>query len=177
MQNLREQAELNNVPIIKPNIEKTILEYISAHNPRFVVEIGMAVWYSTLVIAKAIEHTGGTITTFEVSYPSYTEALSNFRKYNQIHNITAYNLDPLTIDLNNLFTNKKIDFLFIDAIKRDYLKFYEKLLPFLSEDGIVIFDNIFKFKDKLDSLYIYLEKNQINYQLFPMDGDGIMVIK
>gem|GEM_PF-3364403 len=43
MQNLREQAELNNVPIIKPNIEKTILEYISAHNPRFVVEIGMAV--------------------------------------------------------------------------------------------------------------------------------------
>ncbi len=177
MQNLREKAELNKVPIIKPNIEKSILEYINTYNPRVVVEIGTAVWYSTLVIAKAIESTGWIIITFEVSYPSYMEALSNFRKYNQIHNITAYNIDPLTINLHNLFANKKIDFLFIDAIKRDYLKFYEKFLPFLSNNAIVIFDNIFKFKDKLDSLYIYLEKNQINYQLFPIDGDGIMVIK
>jgi len=177
MQDLRGKAQNNNVPIIKPNIEKAILEYISVYNPKFVVEVWTAVWYSTLVIAKAIEYIGGTITTFEVSYPSYREALSNFKKYNQTHNITSYHLDPLKIDIAKLLTNKKIDFLFIDAMKKEYLNFYERFSPFLADNAIVIFDNIFKFKDKLDSLYVFLEKNQINYQLFPMDWDWIMVIE
>jgi len=117
-----------------------------------------------LVIAQTIQDWNGIITTFEVSYLSYMEALENFHNFKQ-YNITAYNVDPLLINLKKIFT-KKIDFLFIDAVMKLYLNFYLKFEDLMENNCIILLDNVVKFKSKTIPLYKFLEKNQINYEIF-----------
>jgi predicted O-methyltransferase YrrM len=104
------------------------------------------------------------------------QTISNFKNFQQ-YNITAYNLDPLQINLKKIFT-KKIDFLFIDAVMKLYLDFYLKFEDLLENNSFVLLDNVVKFKSKSQSLYEFLEKNQIDYKIFPVPpNDGIMVFR
>ena len=104
------------------------------------------------------------------------ESIHNFNTFKQ-YNITAYNVDPLLVDIKKIFT-KKIDFLFIDAVMKLYLDFYIKFEDLLENNCIVLLDNVVKFKSKTKSLYEFLEKNQINYKLFDIPpNDGLMVIE
>jgi predicted O-methyltransferase YrrM len=173
---LKKKALLDNVPIIKPEAEKVLVEYLRQSKPKNVVEIWTAVGYSSLVISQTIQDWTWNLTTFEVSYPSYMQAISNFKNFQQ-YNITAYNLDPLQINLKKIFT-KKIDFLFIDAVMKLYLDFYLKFEDLLENNSFVLLDNVVKFKSKSQSLYEFLEKNQIDYKIFPVPpNDGIMVFR
>ena len=175
IEQLREYAIKNNVPIIKPQVEQILIEYLNKHKPLNVVEIWTAIWYSSLVIAKQIGKRDGKLTTFEISYPSYNEALANFYNFQQ-YNITAYNIDPLLINLKNIFRNKKIDFLFIDAVMKLYLDFYLKFEDLLENNAVILLDNVVKFRSKTTPLYEFLEKNQIDYKIFLIPpNDWVMV--
>jgi hypothetical protein len=45
------------------------------------------------------------------------------------------------------------------------------------ENSLIIIDDVIKFHNKLDSLYEYISKKQINYQILSMEeGDGVMLI-
>jgi ligand-binding SRPBCC domain-containing protein len=47
----------------------------------------------------------------------------------------------------------------------------------VDENSTIVLDDVIKYKTKLDKLYGYLAKKQINYQILPMEeGDGIIVI-
>ena len=174
---LREHSFKNNVPIISKYTQNLIVSVLNKYKPICCVEIWTAIGYSSLVIANSIQKFNGILTTFEVSHPSYYEALNNFISYNQINNILAYNIDPLSIDISLIFNKKKVDFLFIDAQKRTYLDFYLKFKSFLSSKSIIIFDNMIKFQSKTASLYKFFEKNQINYKLFEFGDDWVVVVK
>jgi len=91
--------------------------------------------------------------------------LANFYNFQQ-YNITAYNIDPLLINLKNIFRNKKIDFLFIDAVMKLYLDFYLKFEDLLENNAVILLDNVVKFRSKTTPLYEFLEKNQIDYKIF-----------
>jgi len=174
---LRQSALNNKVPIIKPEAENIIIQELNNIKPKNVVEIWTAVWYSSLVIWNTIQTWEGKLTTFEISYLAYIEALANFHKFKQ-YNITAYNIDPLWINLEKIFIKEKIDFLFIDAIMKFYLYFLLSFKDLLKNDCTILLDNVVKFKSKTITLYEFLEKNQINYEIFFVPpNDGIMKIK
>ena len=173
---LREKAIKANVPIIKPEVEQVLINELNKTKATNVVEIWTAIGYSSLVIWQTIWNWNWNLTTFEVSYPSYMEAISNFYKMKQ-YNITAYNIDPLQIELKKIFT-KKIDFLFIDAVMKLYLDFYLKFEDLLENNCTIVLDNVVKFKSKSLLLYEFINKNQINYKLFSVPpNDGVMVFK
>lgn len=173
---LRQKAVKDNVPIIKPEVEQILLRLLDETKPVNVVEIWTAIWYSSLVIANKIQQRNWILTTFEVSYPSYMEALENFHNFQQ-YNLTAYNLDPLLVNLKKIFT-RKIDFLFIDAVMKLYLDFYLKFEDLLENNTVVLLDNVVKFKSKTLPLYEFLEKNQIDYKIFSVPpNDWVMVFR
>ena len=172
-ENLRLKALNDNVPIIKPEAEQILIKELKSKRPKNVVEIWTAIWYSSLIIWNTISEWNWILTTFEVSYPSYIQAIQNFYTFKQF-NITAYNVDPLLIKLEKIFT-KKIDFLFIDAVMKLYLDFYLKFQDLLENNCTVLADNVVKFKSKSQSLYEFLNKNQIKYQIFEVPpNDGMM---
>lgn len=53
----------------------------------------------------------------------------------------------------------------------------EKIENIISDKTVIIIDDVIKYHHKLISLYGYLDKKQINYQIIKLDADdGIMVI-
>ena len=69
----------------------------------------------------------------------YNEAIKNIKEFGMVDKVNVYFGDALTLDLSML---KTYDAIFIDAAKAQYKKFFDRYLPFLKEDGIVITDNI-----------------------------------
>lgn len=175
MFHLKKEAIVNKVPIISREVENLLWRYLKQYKPCNVVEIWSAIWYSTLFIAKIIWDWNWIITTFEVSFPNYRQAISNIKKYDQIHNTKIYFVNPLTINLDSLFLTKSIDLLFIDAAKKEYLNFYLHLLPYLSPESKVIVDNMIKFKKRTSPLYKFLKKNQVNYEIFLSKNDWVVI--
>jgi predicted O-methyltransferase YrrM len=64
-------------------------------------------------------------------------------------------------------------------MKRRTKDFLELSLPKVKKGWIIVIDDVIKFKDKMIWLYEYLEKNDISYNLLPIDIDDwvIMIIK
>jgi predicted O-methyltransferase YrrM len=147
-----------------------LLEY----KPLNCLEIWSAVAYSTIYIASIVDKWNGNIISFEISYPAYKEWLNNIHN-NNMFNIRTYNFDFLSIDISRIVWSK-LDFVFIDAMKKQYLDYFNMLIPYLQKWSIVLFDDVIKFKNKMKPLYLFLENNQLNYKIFELDEDDWVLI-
>ena len=164
-----------NVPIISNNTLYYLKQIITTHKPKHCLEVWSAVWYSLINIASEINNRWGKIIWLEISFPSYKTALSNIN-HSWLTNINLYNMDFMEFPINKLIINK-LDFVFIDAMKKQYLDYLYLILPFMAKNSIIIMDDVIKFKHRMNQLYIFLEKNQINYSLNKIDDDdGIITI-
>jgi predicted O-methyltransferase YrrM len=96
--------------------------------------------------------------------------LSNIRQFG-LYNITSYPFDFGKIDISKLIPNK-LDFVFVDAQKNQYASYLEKVENITNKDTFMVIDDVIKYHSKLDTLYGYLEKKQINYKIVEMEpGD------
>ena len=69
------------------------------------------------------------------------------------------------------------DFVFIDAMKREYLDYLLLTLPTMAAGGVIVFDDVEKFRDKMGNLYEFIDKNGIEYTIEKTDSDdSIMVL-
>lgn len=175
LKKLRQNAEQRKVPIISHQTEAFLSDQLLRYKPLCCIEIGSAIWYSTIFIASLIKERGWQLISFEVSYPAYLEALLHINEA-KLTNITLYPCDILTNDVIKL-VSRKGDFFFIDGQKNQYGKYLKELEPIQAEENQIIIDDVIKYHDKLDWLYGYLKKKQITYQILSMEpGDGIMLI-
>lgn len=134
---LREYATKNKVPIIKRESLVAINCLLSLKNAKRVLEIGTAIGYSALSFVSAKADL--VVDTIERDESMYNEAIKNIKEFGLVDKVNVYFGDALTLDLSML---KTYDAIFIDAAKAQYKKFFDRYLPFLKEDGIVITDNI-----------------------------------
>ncbi|MDR2415199.1 MAG: class I SAM-dependent methyltransferase [Candidatus Peribacteria bacterium] len=172
---LRERCEARHIPLISQETQTFLEQLLAVKQPKYVLEIGAAVGYSSIVIAKALQTRGGKIASFEISYPAYLEALKNIKEAN-ITNVLLYPFDINTIHPEKFFA-EKFDFVFIDAQKSQYGDYMQKIQPYLCPKTTLLLDDVIKYQNKLTSLYSFLKKNQINYEIFPTEpGDGVMLI-
>ncbi|MDR0860185.1 MAG: hypothetical protein LBO09_04330 [Candidatus Peribacteria bacterium] len=132
--------------------------------------------YSSIVIANSIQTWGGRVASFEISYTAYLEALKNTTTAHT-RNITLYPFDMNEIALEKFFS-QKFDFVFIDAQKSQYGDYMQKIQPYLCPENTLLLDDVIKYHNKLTSLYSFLEKNQLIYQIFETEpGDGVMLLE
>ncbi len=163
----------NKIPAISTQTQNFLEDIISKHKPKVCLEIGSAVWYSTSFISQLIQKRWWFLYSFEISYPSYIQAVNN-NKHNSNNIIYPFNFN--SINPNSLLPNS-LDFVFIDAQKSLYLDYLLKLDKKI-QNGIIVLDDVIKFKHRMTPLYEYLDKNQINYQLIQTEPwDGILVIQ
>lgn len=175
---LRASCVARRIPLISPESEVILRKYLEENQPKTCLEIGAAVWYSSIVIASTIQKRWGHLTTFEVAYPAYLEAQRNMSSA-KCWNITLYPFDITKSETTDNVLPLNCDFVFIDAQKSQYGNYLEKIHNNLSsENNIILLDDVVKYQTKLNTLYQFIEKNQINYEILPSEeGDGIMVMK
>jgi len=159
----RLKCEQRNIPIISQETENFLEEILQKLKPKVCVEIGGAVWYSSIFVAGIVNKRGGKVYTFEISYPAYLEWLANISK-SGLYNITSYPFDFVKADIKKLVPTN-VDFLFVDGQKNQYADYLEKSENIIGKDTFIVIDDVIKYHNKLTKLYWYLEKKQINYKL------------
>jgi hypothetical protein len=104
------------------------------------------------------------------------EALSHIKEAG-LGNITLYPWDILTSEVRKCVP-ENCEFFFIDGQKSQYEKYLKKIRGIKGKKSRILLDDVVKYHSKLSTLYEYLSKMQINYQIIPTEpGDGIMILQ
>ena len=173
---LRKSCEERHIPLISRETQEFIVSRLERHQPKRILEIWSAVGFSGIIISKTIEQRWGTLTSFEISYPAYLEAMKNLQNAN-CTNVVIYPFDINEIALEKFFS-QKFDAAFIDAQKSQYWDYLQKIRSHLLPENTLLLDDVIKYQNKLTWLYEFIEKKQINYKIFDTEpGDGVMLIE
>lgn len=135
---LEEFAKENNVPIIQKEGAKFLEFMVSIKEPKKILELGTAIGYSAILMSRVAKEKCH-ITTIERDDAMIKYATENIKKFNLENTIKIISGDCLEV-LENL--DEKFDLIFIDAGKGHYNHFLPHCLRLLSDDGIIIADNV-----------------------------------
>ena len=61
--------------------------------------------------------------------------------------------------------------MFIDGQKSQYAEYLEIIETLISDTTILVLDDVIKYHNKLSTLYGFLEKKQINYEVRQLETD------
>ncbi len=125
--------------MLSGHVQGKFLSFISTIlRPAYVLEIGTFTGYSALCLAQGLQE-DGELHTIELREEDALTARNNFCKskyHQQIHLHPGNALDIIPK------LNRKWDLVFIDADKTGYIDYYELVVPMLSEQGIILADNV-----------------------------------
>jgi predicted O-methyltransferase YrrM len=124
---------------------------VEASDAKRGVEVGAASGYGAINMGIAFERTGGHLYTLEIDPRMVRQTNENIRKMGLEDTVTCVEGDALKT-LHDI--DGPVDFVFIDAVKSDYLKYFKILEPKLARNAVVVGDNVIRsaraMKDFLD---------------------------
>ena len=175
----------NRVPIIDSDALNVVKQYIAIKGVKNILEIGTAIGYSALHFASAAE--GVHVTTIEKDERSHDIANQNIGASGYSNNIKTILADAKEAELGNT----QFDFLFIDASKGNNQLFFDKYKEYLTDDALIIVDNIFvrgliandnvenknkrKLRDKVRTFNQSMKDSEYTTSFLNV-GDGLLVI-
>ena len=136
---MKQYAQHFDVPIIQDQGLELMLQLLRIKQPQSILEIGTAIGYSSLMMARHLPNTH--IVSIERDPKRYNEAIAYHERSTIKEQVTLIEADALEI-ANEELPTQKYDVIFIDAAKAQYQKFFEKYEPLLKEDGMIISDNL-----------------------------------
>lgn len=167
------QKDFWNISRASANFLNMLIKISGAKN---VIEIGTSNGYSGIWIAKALKETGGRLTTIEYYEKRIALARENFKKC-EVDDIITIKQGSACDVLEELCSQEdySIDFVFIDANKGEYLKYFELIDPKLKKGGIIAADNITSHAEKV-ALFVEKIKSDPNYQAEILDLPAGMLL-
>lgn len=181
--------EKENIPKINiTGFQANFLQFlIKSINAKNIIEIGTLAGYSAIVLARAAGE-NSKILTIEKDKKHFEFAKNKIKQSGLETRIEIINADAQEF-LKSYKPEPPLDFIFIDANKSAYFKYFSMLAPYLRKGGFCVADNAFAFGHLLDSA---VERNpneiksMLNYHkqileredffstLVPI-GDGLLV--
>lgn len=152
MKELEDYAKEYNIPIMQKDGILYLCNYIKENNIKNILEIGSAIGYSAIMMAKVSKDI--KVTTIEKDLERYTIAVSNIKKQELDNQINIINADAIDINLSD-----KYDLIFIDAAKSKNTLFFNKFKDNLSNQGTIITDNL-SFHGLVEDPRLVKTKNQ-----------------
>ena len=180
---MEDYAHEHNVPIVTKEVAEYLKFIVQDKNIVNILEVGTAIGYSGILMANEIVKKDGKLYTIEIDDERFNIAQENIKK-SKLNNIISIKGDA-TEEINKI--NETFDFVFIDASKGHYMKFFEDSIKLLNKDGIIFIDNIMfrgylykeypkRFKTIVKRLNKFIgslyARNDGNFVLLPF-GDGV----
>ena len=148
--------------------------FIKMMNVKSALEIGTSNGYSGIWLSKALKETNGKLTTIEYYEKRQSVAIENFKKCGVIDIVRPIQGSACEI-LESFNENEKFDFVFIDANKREYVKYFELVKPHLTEKALIVADNITSHAEKVQTFIDAVDKDdEFQYEIVEVPG-GILV--
>lgn len=133
---IRKKAREDHVPIIRDDTQRFMAFLMKMTQPRRILEIGTAVGFSALLMAHfddALEE----LVTIEDYEPRIQEASENFSRSDAPVTFLKGDASEILKTIDGSF-----DFVFIDAAKGQYPDYLHLIRPHLSDDSVIVADNI-----------------------------------
>jgi caffeoyl-CoA O-methyltransferase len=181
---MEELASKKRIPILYPESALFLEQLILLTRPKRVLEIGTAIAYSSIRMARQLRKKG-VIHTIEKSDDNIKLAAEFVKRSGYDDKIKIIKGDALNL-LPSM--SKKYDLIFLDADKEDYKRLFEYSVILLKKGGIIFIDNLlwhgytaskevpkeFKTSTKLIREFNKLFTSQANLKttILPI-GDGI----
>ncbi len=119
---------------------------IATSGAKRVLEIGGAYGYSAIWMGLGLRQTGGRLTSIEYDPARARVAAENIRRAGLADIVTVIPGDAFT-EVPKL--DGAFDFVFLDAWKRDYKRFFDLMLPRLKPRGLFLAHNVVNKQDEM----------------------------
>ncbi len=149
---------------------------VESRSARRGIEVGAASGFGAINMGIGFERTGGHLYSLEIDPRRAEESRQNIRKVSLEDTVTIKEGDALKI-LPAL--EGEFDFIFIDAVKKDYLNYLKAIEPKLKRGAVVVGDNVIKseqaMKDFLDYIQTSPNYDTVIIRASEEKGDGMSV--
>ena len=120
------------------------------------VEVGTATGYGAMLMGLGFEHTGGHLTTVDIDSAMVKTARENLGTMQLSETVTVVEGDALAV-LPAL--EGKFDFLFLDAVKSDYMKYFQAMEPKLEAGAVIVADNVIRSGRAMQDYLKYVQSD------------------
>ncbi len=150
---------------------------VEASHAKRGVEVGTATGYGAIHMGWGFERNGGELITIDISPRMVEQARENLRKVKLDKTVTVIQGDALEV-LPKL--EGQFDFVFIDAVKRDYLKYFRAIEPKLVPGAVIVADNVIRFRNQMRDFLEAIEKDprylMVTVRASELKHDGMAII-
>ncbi len=120
------------------------------------IEVGSATGFGAINMGIAFERTGGHLYTLEIDPQMVKTCRENLKKVGLEKTVTCIEGDALKT-LPTL--EGKFDFVFIDAVKRDYLKYFKIIEPKLKPGAVIVGDNVIRSARAMEDFLRFIQES------------------
>ncbi len=110
------------------------------------IEVGSANGYGAIHMGMGFERTGGHLITIDIDPKMVEQCRENVKKMGLEKTVTVIEGDALEV-IPKL--EGKFDFIFLDAVKQDYFKYFKAARPLLKPGSVIVADNVIRFADQM----------------------------
>ena len=138
LEKMEEYAETNSVPIIGPLVGRFLYNLAKSSQSKKVLEIGTAIGYSGIWLARAIKPLQGNLTTIDMDPERVKIAKQNIAEAGLERTVKVIEGGALKI-LPTL--KEEYDMIFLDSDKDVYPDAFKVSIPLLRKGGLFVADN------------------------------------
>jgi predicted O-methyltransferase YrrM len=124
------------------------------------LEIGTATGYGAILMGLGFERNGGKLVSIDPDPKMVKTARNNIQKMNLQETVSIVEGSALEV-IPTL--RGKFDFVFIDAIKAEYLKYLRTIEPKLKPGSVIVADNVIQFEKETKDFLDFVQ-NDPNYR-------------
>lgn len=158
---------------ISPEDGQFLRMLVASTGRKRALEIGAAQGYSAIWIGMAMRDTGGKLITIEYDPQRAREAAANVTRAGLDDVVTVIGGDAFA-EIPKL--TGTFDCVFVDAWKRDYIKFFDLTYPRLDEGGLFLGHNVINKKSEMSD---FLDRIATHPDLFTSvvapGGEGVSI--
>jgi len=169
------QKEFWNIDRKSANLLNMLVKIKGAKN---ILELGTSNGYSGIWLAKALKETDGKLTTIEFWDKRLNVAVENFEICGVNDIIETHIGSACTILAEMGSEGRKFDFVFIDANKLEYVKYFAPIHPMLEVGGIMASDNVLSHALKVKPFMdVILNHDQYQSEMYPSEAGLLISLK
>lgn len=186
---MKDFARQHRIPIMDDTSIAVLASLIKLKQPKKIFEIGSAIGYSAIRMAKACDES--TIISYDIDEERLKLAIAHARESGLDERIKFYHGDVLE-HAEKINEEGPYDFILIDAAKSKYREYFDTFAPMLNQHGVIVCDNVFfrgmvasneeppdkKYRtivNKLREFNRYIAQHQQFETTFYPVGDGLAV--
>ena len=157
LEKIEKQAHIDNVPIIRKEMESFLRVMLAVKRPKKILELGTAIGYSAILMSECLEG-DEKIVTIENYKKRICVAKDNINQAGKENIISLIEGDAMEI-MPELEGNQ-FDFIFMDAAKAQYVNYLPEVLRLMKKKAVLITDNVLQEGDIIESKYVVRRRDR-----------------